>query len=382
MVLKGITWDHARGYEPLVAASAQYEKKYGTRIEWQKRSLSLFGDQSIEDLSKTFDLLILDHPHVGIMAQTGCVSPLDLFIGEDEIKALELSSGEPSFSSYLYKEKQWALPIDAALQTAAYREDLLNHNKLPQNWVQVFEMAGTLKKSNLKIGIALCPTDCLCSFLSLTAQLGSPIREGNKIMVDPKVGHETLKMLRRLRDLAHENSLDWNPIQLYDYMAEHADIAYSPLGFCYTNYSREGFRSALLSFANPPGISHAVLGGAGISVSSKSEHKQEAAKFAYWVCTEEVQNGIYVLSQGQPAHQKTWKDERANRITHNFFRQCIGGLQSAYIRPRYYGWPAFQQRMGEIIHGFLANDLDIDQVLGILEENYRASYEQNLPHSD
>jgi multiple sugar transport system substrate-binding protein len=276
-------------------------------------------------------------------------------------------------------ENQWALPIDAALQTAAYRDDLMDHMPVPKDWKQVFDLAKVLKKNNLKIGMALCPTDCLCSFLSITSQMGSPIVEGNKIMVEPKIGLRALERLRELRDLAHENSLDWNPIQLYDHMSAQDDIAYSPLGFCYSNYSRAGFRTKLLSFTNPPGIRDAVLGGAGIAVSSGSMYKKEAARFAYWICTEEVQNDLYVLSQGQPAHQKAWKDDRANSITHNFFSQCIDGLQSAYVRPRYYGWPACQQRTGEIIHGFLANDLNITQVLSTLEENYRASYSESHP---
>ena len=378
MVLKGITWDHPRGYEPLVAAAVQYEKIYGIRIEWQKRSLALFGDQSIEELSRKFDLLVVDHPHVGTMAHTGCISPINNWISNNEIASLKLASGEPSFSSYLYKEHQWALPVDAAFQTAAYRNDLLPQPPLLQNWEQVLDLAKALRKIKLNMGMALSPTDCLCSFLSLTAQLGSPIREGNKMLIDPKIGHQALALLRQLRDMVHEKSLDWNPIQLYDQMSEQDEIAYSPLGFCYSNYSRLGFRKKLLSFINPPGTRQAVLGGAGIAVSSSSMYKREAAQFVFWVCSDEIQNDLYVLFQGQPAHQKTWKDERANRITNNFFSQCIEGLQSAYIRPRYHGWPTFQQSMGEIIHEFLVNDMEINYVLNTLQEKYRESFHESL----
>jgi multiple sugar transport system substrate-binding protein len=369
MVLKGITWDHPRGYDPLIAAAAEYEKLSGVRIEWQKRSLTQFGDQSIEELSRNFDLLIVDHPHVGMMAETKCIIPVNDLISTAELETLQHSSGEPSFSSYTYLQKQWALPIDAAFQTAAYRADLLSTQVVPKDWDQVFQLAEDLKKKKRKIGMALCPTDCLCSFLSLTAQLGSPIREENGSLVNPNIGLLALENLRKLRDVAHEQSLDWNPVQLYDYMSEEDDIVYSPLGFCYTNYSRDGFRSKLLSFTNPPGTTP-VLGGAGIAVSSKSSYLREAARFAYWVCTAEVQKNLYVIAQGQPAHQQAWLDEKANTITNNFFSQCLAGLQSAYVRPRYAGWPAFQQKMGEIIHGFLSNDLEPNYILQLLEELY------------
>jgi multiple sugar transport system substrate-binding protein len=370
MVLKGITWDHPRGYDPLIAAAAEYEKLSGVRIEWQKRSLTQFGDQSIADLSRNFDLLIADHPHVGMMAQTKCITPVNDLIPESELRALQNSSGEPGFSSYTYQDNQWALPIDAAFQTAAYRPDLLSSHAVPKDWDQVIQLAENLKKNKRKIGMALCPTDCLCSFLSLTAQLGSPISEENATLVNPKIGMVALEYLRKLRDVAYEQSLDWNPIQLYDYMTQQDDIAYSPLGFCYTNYSRTGFRNKLLSFTNPPGTINAVLGGAGIAVSSSSLYPREAARFAYWVCTAEVQKNLYVIAQGQPAHQQAWFDERANTITHNFFGQCLAGLQSAYIRPRYAAWPSFQQKMGEIIHGFLSNDLEPNYILQMLEELY------------
>jgi hypothetical protein len=50
--LKGITWDHARGYDPLIASSELYFKEKGIQVDWQKRSLTNFGDQSLEELSK------------------------------------------------------------------------------------------------------------------------------------------------------------------------------------------------------------------------------------------------------------------------------------------------------------------------------------------
>lgn len=373
MVLKGITWDHPRGYDPLIAAAAEYEKLSGIRIEWQKRSLTQFGDQSIASLSRNFDLLIVDHPHVGMMAQTKCIAPITDLIPESELEVLQISSGEPGYSSYTYQQKQWALPIDAAFQTAAYRPDLLSPLPVPKDWDQVFQLVEVLKKQRRKIGMALCPTDCLCSFLSLTAQLGSPISEENRTLVNPKIGVMALDYLRKLRDVGHEQSLDWNPIQLYDFMSQEDDIAYAPLGFCYSNYSRPGFRKKLLSFSNPPGIRNAVLGGAGIAVSTYSLNPQEAARFAYWICTAEVQKNLYVIAQGQPAHQLAWLDERANTFTNNFFSQCLAGLQSAYIRPRYTGWPFFQQRLGEIIHGFLSNDLEPGFIMQMLEELYEDS---------
>ena len=66
LILKGITWDHPRGYDPLNASTVLYEKLFGVKVEWEKRSLTNFGDQSLTALVERFDLLIMDHPHAGV----------------------------------------------------------------------------------------------------------------------------------------------------------------------------------------------------------------------------------------------------------------------------------------------------------------------------
>ena len=382
ITLKGITWDHARGYEPLIASSELYFKQKGIQVEWQKRSLTNFGDQSLEELSKQFDLIIMDHPHVGVAEASQCLLPLNDLIDSSILNAVKISSAGPSYESYNYHGKQWALPIDAAMQCASYRADLMQNESLPTSWEKVFDLAKNLATKKLYIGMALCPTDCLCSFLSLTARLGSPIQENNELLVDPSVGIKALSMLRSMRDAFHPKALDWNPIALYDYMSEHNDIAYSPLAFCYTNYSRTGFRKNILKYHTAPEINNAVLGGAGIAITSSCSNVHEAANYAAWICSDEVQSTIYVNAQGQPGNKTAWENKQANAITNNFFAGTMPSLTNAYIRPRYQGWPKFQQFLGETIHAYLVNDTDPALVLEKLEVAYTASYliEKNTKH--
>ena len=382
--LKGITWDHARGYDPLIASSELYFKEKGIQVEWQKRSLTNFGDQSLEALSKQFDLIIMDHPHVGVAEASQCLLPLNDLLPANILNELKNTSAGPSFESYHYHGKQWALPIDAAMQCASYRADLMFNDSLPNTWEEVFALAKTLASKKLYIGMALCPTDCLCSFLSLTAQFGSPIRENNKVLnnealnnellVEPSVGIKALSILRTMRDVFHPKALDWNPIALYDYMAEQNDIAYSPLAFCYTNYSRAGFRKNILKYHTAPEINNAVLGGAGIAITSSCSNVQEAANYAAWICSGVVQSTIYVNAQGQPGNKMAWENKQANTITNNFFTNTMASLTNAYLRPRYQGWPKFQTFLGETIHAYLLQDTAPELVLEKLQSAYTASY--------
>src|SRR5689334_21494859 len=80
--LSGITWDHSRGYDPMVATAEAYSRLHpDVSIEWQKRSLKAFGDFPIEKLAQTFDLLVIDHPFVGFADPDKCLLQLDEHIG-------------------------------------------------------------------------------------------------------------------------------------------------------------------------------------------------------------------------------------------------------------------------------------------------------------
>ncbi len=118
--LKGMTWSHPRGYDPLAACSREWEKMTGVAIEWDKRSLQDFESFPVEELARQYDLIIIDHPHVGEVVSKGCLHPLDVPERESECEALAARSVGQSWNSYCYAGRQWALPVDTATQVQAY----------------------------------------------------------------------------------------------------------------------------------------------------------------------------------------------------------------------------------------------------------------------
>lgn len=366
--LTGITWDHPRGYAPLVAASEEYVKQFGITVKWEKRSLKNFGDQSLPELTRQFDLLIIDHPHVGIMLETGCVLPLDRYLPSKQLSQLKAESAGPSFLSYHYGGHQWALPVDAALQTASYRSDLLTAHP-PTTWEAVFQLAKVLRRQKKYVGMALCPTDALCTFLSLAAQFGSPVTAGNDLLIPTEAGLKILQLMSRMRDHFHPESLHWNPIQLYDHMSETDDIVYAPLAFNYTTYARKGFRKHLLTYTKPPGLV-ALLGGAGMAVSCYARHIPEAVNYAAWVASSDIQKGLYTKHQGQAGNLTAWEDADANTLTNGFFANTRPALDRAYVRPRCTGWPKFQVYLGERVHEYLLHNGDPLQTLAELQAGF------------
>ena len=121
----------------------------------------------------------------------------------------------------------------------------------------------------------------------------------------------------------------------------------------------------------------ALLGGAGIAVSARSKYLNEAAHYASWIGSAEIQNSVYVEEQGQPANIIAWQSDFANGFTHDFFYNTMDTLSNAFVRPRYSGWPAFQKYLGEVIHAYLKDDTDPAKVLDHLQEAYRQSYLNN-----
>lgn len=61
--LKGIAWNHIRGFIPVVACAQRFEELHPEiSIVWEKRSLQAFADASMEQLASTCELIVMDHP--------------------------------------------------------------------------------------------------------------------------------------------------------------------------------------------------------------------------------------------------------------------------------------------------------------------------------
>jgi len=367
--LRGITWDHPRGAGPLFASVAQVCECFGVEVEWQARSLKDFGDAPLVDLARQFDLLVMDHPHVGVAAATGCVHSLGELLPRTTLAELAVASVGPSFESYNYAGCQWALPVDAACQVGACRPDLCGTAALPTAWEELPVLAERLRGQGRWIGMALCPTDAACSFFTLCAQRGVTW-EGEP--APRPIAGAALQVLRDLSALCHPLSRTWNPIRLYDHMTRTDEVAYSPLAFGYTNYARAEV-ARRLQFTGIPGRTHALLGGAGLAVSVHCEQPEAAAQVAAWLCGAAYQATGYVVAGGQPAHQTAWRDAAADRLTGGFFSGTQATIDRSFVRPRHAAWPHFQEYAGERIGAFLADPVaDIERTIDDLLAAWRA----------
>src|ERR1035437_4383288 len=82
--LTGITWNHMRGYLPMVATAQRFSEIHSdVSIVWQKRSLQQFADAPLVDLASRFDHLVIDHPSIGEAVHENLLLPLDEHLTAD-----------------------------------------------------------------------------------------------------------------------------------------------------------------------------------------------------------------------------------------------------------------------------------------------------------
>ena len=246
LTLTGITWEHERGYDCVVAASRRYEREHpGIELSWTKRSLQAFADAPLERLAAEADLLVIDHPHVPLAARAGLLARLDGAGFDDELAVLAAQSVGRSHESYAHDGHQYGLATDAAAQVAVHRPDLIAEP--PREWDAVLELAAQ--------GRVLWPAKPIDAFSSLVTVAGSqgavPAAESGVFLAEEELA-AALAVLHRLTELVPEECLGWNPIQAAEALAASDRHAYVPLAFGYTNYARAGYRAHRLRYTDVP----------------------------------------------------------------------------------------------------------------------------------
>jgi multiple sugar transport system substrate-binding protein len=371
--LQGITWNHTRGFVPMVATAQRFEETHpGVEISWRKRSLQEFADMPLEKLAESFDFLVIDYPYVGAASAQGWLLPLDEFLPSDFLADQAAQSVGASHASYRIHGHQWGLATDAAAPTASWRPDLLDKLNVspPHDWEELLELA--------KLGVVALPgvaVDSLVHFYMLCGAHGeTPFTSANRV-VSEEVGVSALTDLRALFSLCSRACLDRNPILTYEAMTSGDEIAYCPFGFCYSNYARAGFAGHLLRFGGLVEYRGASLrswlGGAGLAVSRSSKHIDIAVQYARFVADPDCQRGLYFSSGGQPGYRGAWEDQEVNAACHNFFLDTLPTLDQTMLRPAYDGHVLFQDLAGQIVRNFLLESSDPKAALAAIEGLYR-----------
>ncbi|MBB4152230.1 multiple sugar transport system substrate-binding protein [Sphingomonas jinjuensis] len=365
--LKGMTWNHPRGLDPLLAASAAWAAETGTTIAWDARSLQDFETYPLEDLAAAYDLIVIDHPHVGGIVDAGCLVP---FTESATLAEIAAGSVGASFPSYRYAGRQWALPIDAAAQVQAWVPGRIDGPVA--DWHAILSLA-----REGRLACPLRPPHALMTLFTLCGQLErSPDSDGD-ILFDGEIGPRAWSMLAKLADAVGPDARHHDPIAILDAMSERdSAIAVAPYIYGYVSYARDGFRPARIAFTDlaPVGVAGSAgsaLGGTGIAVSARSDDIEAARAFACWVASGPVQATLYAANGGQPGHDAAWRDATVNAATGDFFAATRQTLDAAWLRPRHAGYMRFQHEASALIDAALGGIDDGASVIARLNDLHR-----------
>ena len=375
IILNGITWGHSRGITPLLAVSQRYHELHpGIEIKWKKRTLQEFADFPIEQLTKDYDLLIIDHPWVGCAEATDCVLPLNEYLSQTFLDDQLKNSVGYSHLSYNYNHRQWALAIDAATPAASYRKDLMEKNNidLPATWSDLIKLA-----QMGKVAVPAIPIDLLMNFYTFCIANGKEPFQNDFEVTDRETGSLAIENMKELYSLVDKKMFTYNPIAVAELMSATDDFWYCPFAYCYSNYARTGFAKNLLHYCDVVSFNgnklRTTIGGTGLAVSSFSKNKEAAINFAMMVGSAKWQQTIYVQHGGQPGHRSAWVDEEANRLTHDFFKNVLPVMDNGYVRPRYNGYLHFQDHAGIPLQKCLMGDMDTMTTLNEMNNIYQQS---------
>jgi multiple sugar transport system substrate-binding protein len=363
--LRGITWQHTRGYLPMVATAQRFQELYpNVHIHWEMRSLQSFADQSILRLAETFDFLVIDHPFAGRAARGDVLLPLDEFLEPGILEDQEVNAVGLSYESYRYGGHIWALPTDTATPVSGARVDLLAKHGLrkPNTWSELLELA----RQGLVVLPAI-PIDSLMHFYMLCEGLGEEPFRNCDVVASESVGACALEMLHNLVSLCDPKCLERNPIATWELMSSTDQAAYCPFAYGYSNYARPGYAKSPIDFGGLITIDgrekcRSTLGGAGLAISHHVGDVEVAARYAAFVASADIQKGIYFDAGGQPGHRAAWIDSEVNRRSNGFFESTLETLDAAFMRPRFDVYPAFQDEAGLIVHAYLVSGGDSAEV--------------------
>ena len=366
---RGLTWDHPRGRTALQTAAERLTQRSDDRLSWDAHPLEGFESTPIEGLAGDYDLIVLDHPHLGDALEHDCLRPLDELFPPQELAAWAAATVGPSFASYSMAGRTWALPLDAATQVAARRADLLP--AAPTTWAEALELA----RASGAVAPSLAGPHTFLTWCSIAVGLGGYPAGDDLFPRD--VAREAFDILRELATHAPRGTAQLNPIQLLERMSTGADLLYVPLIYGYVTYATGDHP---VSFGPPPrtaGRIGSTLGGTGIAITRRSEPSAALLDHLRWLLSADAQTEFIPRHDGQPSARAAWTSPALDARSGGFYRGTLTTIEGAWIRPRFPGFVAFQSAASALLRDAVVAHTDADAaadgILDRLEQSFRAA---------
>jgi multiple sugar transport system substrate-binding protein len=372
--LRGLTWDHPRGYralERLVAGPLHPGATTTSTVVWERQSLLDFEARPLRYVADDYDLVVIDHPSLGEAVADDCLLPLDQVVAAPRLRELCQSAVGQSSESYFFSGRQWAVPVDAATQVSVVRPDLMAER--PAVWE-----AAVRADSVGRIALCLGGPHALLMLSSVCLALGEQPATGPEVFVDHAVGLEALGIMRAILGRSIPQASMLNPIQLLELMANDNAVAYCPIVYAYLPYQLGQNASHVLEFFDAPsgqasGLPASVLGGAGMAVTRSCSNLDEARALIEMVYDSGAQRAIYLEEGAHSVLTEVWHDSTMAGTTRGFYLNTRRTIENAWVRPRFDGYVPFQSNASEAVRCGLMSEEAPHLTLERVDDLYRAA---------
>jgi multiple sugar transport system substrate-binding protein len=366
---RGLTWDHPRGRVALESASHTAVTASGEPlIEWHAQPLEGFESAPVAETAANYDVIVLDHPHLGEALATAALQPLDGLFDESWLAELEEASVGPSIASYRMDGRLWALPLDAATQVAASVPERVA--RVPRTWDEVDRLA-----DEEPVALSLAGPHAFLTFASLCVALGAPGRtEPGEGFAERRTGVEAVGLLRGIAKRMPVGTTGLNPIGLLERMRNARDIAYLPLVYGYVTYAR-GERPLVFDdapSATPDGRPGSTIGGTGLALSARRRIGDDLLTHLRGLLEPEAQLRFIPEHAGQPSRREAWTDAAVNAAAGDFYRRTLATVEQSWVRPRGYGFIEFQSTASAVLRHTVLDGADPTAALARIDALFDA----------
>ncbi|WP_426517033.1 hypothetical protein ACPPVQ_19505 [Diaminobutyricibacter sp. McL0618] len=374
---RGLTWDHPRGRSALEAAArAAYADDGHPLIEWDAQPLEGFESTPIRELAERYDVIVLDHPHLGDALAAEVLRPLDDWFDPALLSGLSSACVGPSYRSYVVDGRPWALPLDAATQVSASIPEAIR--SLPATWPDVSDLA-----ARAPVALSLAGPHAFLTFASVCVALGAePATDPGAGFVAAAVGEEAIDVLARIAAYAPAGTDALNPIALLERMRASREIAYIPLVYGYVTYASgpDALRFGDAPSMSPGGRRGSTIGGTGIAITTRSEPDAALIGHLAGLLAPGTQAGFIPDNAGQPSLRSAWDDQRVNSGAGDFYVRTRATIEDAWVRPRVPGFVPFQAQASALIRDAVMNcagaTATVKRVDSLFDELVAAPYER------
>lgn len=386
--LKGLTWSHRRGYDPLIASANAYHALHpDVDVDWQVMSFhDCYHSSRREAGSGEYesDLVCFDYPNTGDYAANEWAVAVDEMASPEQMADLGSDADPASCGSYRAQGRLWGLPIDAATIVTAFRPDLLGSDAsaIPGDWDSFLRLARDFHKPPERYGLCNQFGGGGGAFLLLegiVAALGQKPYGARGDILDRDKALRALDIIRQVHELSLPGELLDDHGLGFGLMRNDDRVAITVATFAYSNYF-EGWGPRQIVPVDMPvmpetGVRTSNIGGVGLAVHSWSKHRDVAWDYAWYVMSREVQNGLFLENEGQPGRVSALRSKRYNDMRQSFGSVLADALDGAYVRPNWPGYHYLEAGSDPVMRRFLNGERSPSRTIDELDRIASAAFE-------